>query len=266
MAKQLNIDLSFRADTSQAKAQIQELQKALGEVAKLPANSANLFDDVGLRKASEAALELEQHLSKAVNVDTGKLDLSRFSSSLKASNKDLSSYCQTLLSTGEKGRQAFLQLAKAISTADTPVTRINNKIAELGTTLKNTARWQLSSSILHGFMGAVQSAYGYAQDLNSSLNNIRIVTGQNTEQMARFAEEANKAARALSATTTDYTNASLIYYQQGLSDSEVAKRTEVTVKMANAAGVSAEKVSDQLTAVWNNFMMVLSHQNIMQML
>ena len=78
MAKQLNVDLSFKANTSQAKAQIAELHKALSDVAKLPANSAELFDDVGLRKASQAALELEQHLSKAVNVDTGKLDLSRF--------------------------------------------------------------------------------------------------------------------------------------------------------------------------------------------
>jgi hypothetical protein len=32
----------------------------------------------------------------------------------------------------------------------------------MGTTLKNTARWQISSSILHGFMGALSSAYGYA--------------------------------------------------------------------------------------------------------
>jgi TP901 family phage tail tape measure protein len=71
--------------------------------------------------------------------------------------------------------------------------------------------------------------------------------------MASFAQEANTAAKALSTTTTAYTNASLIFYQQGLSDSEVAERTEVTIKMANAAGASAEKVSEQLTAVWNNF-------------
>jgi hypothetical protein len=31
--------------------------------------------------------------------------------------------------------------------------------------------------------------------------------------MAQFAKEANAAARKLSTTTTDYTNASLIYYQ-----------------------------------------------------
>jgi hypothetical protein len=31
--------------------------------------------------------------------------------------------------------------------------------------------------MLHGFMSTVSSAYRYAQDLNQSLNNIRIVTG-----------------------------------------------------------------------------------------
>ena len=86
----------------------------------------------------------------------------------------------------------------------------------MGTVLKNTIKWQISSSAIHSFMGAVQSAYGYAQDLNESLNKIRIVTGQNIEQMERFAATANRAARALSASTLDYTDAALIYYQQGI--------------------------------------------------
>ena len=71
--------------------------------------------------------------------------------------------------------------------------------------------------------------------------------------MAQFAEQANKAAKALSTTTTDYTNASLIYFQQGLNDAEVAARTDITVKMANAVGQSTEVISEQLTAVWINF-------------
>jgi TP901 family phage tail tape measure protein len=123
----------------------------------------------------------------------------------------------------------------------------------MGTTLANTARWQLSSSILHGFIGAYQQAMGYVKDLNASLTDIRIVTGKSIEDMARFAEEANRAAKALSTTTNEYAQASLIFYQQGLNETEVAKRTEVTVKMANAAGQTAQVVSDQLTAVWNNF-------------
>jgi hypothetical protein len=49
------------------------------------------------------------------------------------------------------------------------------------------------------------------------------------------------------------TNASLIYFQQGLNMQEAQKRAEVTVKLANVTGESVETVSDQLTAVWNNF-------------
>ena len=119
--------------------------------------------------------------------------------------------------------------------------------------MKNTMRWQLTSSALHGFTGALEQAYGYAKSLDSSLNNIRIVSNKSADDMARFAEQANKAAKALSTTTTDYTDASLIYYQQGLTDQEVLNRTETTIKMANVAGTSAETASQQLTAIWNNF-------------
>jgi hypothetical protein len=39
--------------------------------------------------------------------------------------------------------------------------------------------------------------------------------------MGRFAEQANNAAKQLGTTTVDYTNAALIYAQQGLSDKEI---------------------------------------------
>lgn len=215
MAKQLNVNLAFNADVSQAKQQIADLQKTLQDIAKLPGKSENLFDDVPIRQASDAALELQQHLQAAVNVNTGNLDLSRFSTSLKASGKDLESYCSKLVTIGPQGEAAFLKLAKSISTAEAPVARVNSKLAEMGTVLKNTTKWQISSSILHGFMGSLQSAYNYAQDLNESLTNIRIVTGQSVEQMADFAKQANESAKALSTTTTAYTDAALIFYQQG---------------------------------------------------
>lgn len=119
--------------------------------------------------------------------------------------------------------------------------------------MKNTMRWQLTSSALHTFMGALSTSYGYAKDLNESLTSIQIVTQKSNESMAAFAENANKAAKALSTTTTDYTDASLIYYQQGLDDDEVLGRTNTTIKLANVAGETAQAASEQLTAIWNNF-------------
>jgi TP901 family phage tail tape measure protein len=91
------------------------------------------------------------------------------------------------------------------------------------------------------------------EDLNNSLNDIRIVTGYSADEMDAFGKAATAAAKTLSTTTTAYTKASLIYFQQGLNMQDVQKRTEVTIKMANVTGQSVETISDQLTAVWNNF-------------
>jgi hypothetical protein len=54
--------------------------------------------------------------------------------------------------------------------------------------------------------------------------------------MAKFAKRANDAAKALSTTTTSYSDAALIFYQQGLNEAEVEERTNATIKMANATG------------------------------
>jgi hypothetical protein len=39
--------------------------------------------------------------------------------------------------------------------AEMPLMRTNKLISELWSTMKNTVRWQLSSSALHGFIGAL---------------------------------------------------------------------------------------------------------------
>ena len=85
---------------------------------------------------------------------------------------------------------------------------------------------------------SVQQAWGYVKSLDTSLNNISIVTGKSADQMADFAVKANSAAQALGKTTTDYTEAALIYAQQGLSDKEIEERTAITLKTANVTGQS----------------------------
>ena len=256
MAKQLNVNLAFNADTTKAKAQMQDLQSTLDALIKGSAAGASQ-SGLGLTKdlmeAQIAATKLQTILGQSVNAKTGNLDLTRFSESLNKAGLELSTLKTQLDLLGPTGQKAFMSLASSIVSADVPLKRTNALVSELWTTMKNTARWQLSSSVLHGFMGTIQSATGYAKDLDKSLNNIRIVTGQSADEMAAFADRANKAAKALSTTTTEYTNASLIYYQQGLSDQEVQNRADITIKMAQASGQSAEIVSDQLTAIWNNF-------------
>ena len=256
MAKQLNVNLSFTADTAKAKAQMQDLQRTLDALVKgsvAGSTASQMPITKSLTEAQVAATKLQTILKQTTNAQTGNLDLTKFSESLNKANMKLPALRQQLESLGPTGQKAFMSLAQSIMAADVPLRRTSGLVSELWTTMKNTVRWQLSSSVLHGFMGTISSAVGYAQDLDESLNNIRIVTGKNTEEMARFADQANKAAKSLSTTTTAYTNAALIYYQQGDETPEVLEKTDVTTKMANVTGTSAEEVSDQLTAIWNNF-------------
>ena len=162
-------------------------------------------------------------------------------------------YRDALISLGPQGSQVFANLTTAVMQADAPLTSLTTKFKGLGTTMMNTLKWQISSSALHAFMGSISGAFNYSEKLNTSLNNIRIVTGKSADEMTVFAKQANEAAKSLSTTTTKYTDAALIYYQQGLSDDEVKRRTDVTAKMANVTGESASHVSSYMTAIWNNF-------------
>lgn len=254
-ARTVRVNLDFTATTSQAEAALSRLSTNLRNI-----SSQTNLDTGGLRlpeqlnTASVAAIKLRENLQNAINVDTGRLDLSKFNHEMEKSGMSLKQYRDALVSLGPTGRAAFMDLSKAILASETPLKQTNVLVDKLWDSLKRTAGWQLSSTAIHRFIGTIQTAYNYAQDLNKSLNNIRIVTGYGSDKMAEFAKNANKAAKQLSATTLDYTNASLIYYQQGLDDKAVQERSDVTVKMANVTGTAAQTVSDQLTAVWENFM------------
>lgn len=254
-ARTVRVNLDFTATTSQAEAALSRLNTNLRNI-----SSQTNLDTGGLRlpeqlnAASVAAIKLRENLQNAINVDTGRLDLSKFNHEMEKSGMSLKQYRDALVSLGPTGQAAFMDLSKAILASETPLKQTNVLVDKLWDSLKRTAGWQLSSTAIHSFIGAIQTAYNYAQDLNKSLNNIRIVAGYGSDKMAEFAKNANKAAKQLSATTLDYTNASLIYYQQGLDDKAVQERSDVTVKMANVTGTAAQTVSDQLTAVWENFM------------
>lgn len=250
--KILKIDLQFNANTKEAQRQMQQLQQSLSQLAtSQPMTSFSLTPQ--LKEAQRSAMDLKIALNNAMNVNTGRLNLNKFQSELNRSGKSIQQYAQQLQALGPSGVRAFQQVAQAVAQADTKMFNLSGGAKKLMDTLGNTVRWQLTSSAIHGVMSAFSDTISYAKELDTSLNNIRIVTGKSADQMARFAKEANSMAKQLSTTTTKYTDASLIYYQQGLNDKEVKERTDTTVKLANVTGETAEQVSEWMTSIWNNF-------------
>lgn len=254
MAKNINVKLTFSADTRAAQQQLAQLQQTLSNVAATPATGSGLkATSAEISAATTKALELKVALHNATNVNTGKLNFSKFNQELKKSKTSLRDYAMHLQKLGPQGVQAFNQLAASIRQSEAPVVALQGKMAALGQTMINTVKWQISSSILQGVTSAFSSTIEYAKELNKDLTNIRIVTGKTVEDVSKFAVEANKAAKALSATTSEYAKASLIYFQQGLDGSAVAERTATTLKLAKVVGESAQTTSEWMTAIWNNF-------------
>ena len=250
--REIGVNLSFTADTKEAKKELEQLQRYLADLTKKSGSTSPLGITEEISSAITKVNQLQVALQKSTT-SAGKLDLGQFHQELTKANLDAQQIANSLSSLGVEGQAAFAQLAQSVALAEVPIKRTNILLNNFAVTLKNTAKWQISSNILHGFMGSLQQAYSYAQDLDKSLNNIRIVTGQNVDQMVEFAKQANASAKALSATTTAYTDAALIFYQQGLTGDAVTERTDAVIKMSNVTGDSVEEVSSYMTAIWNNF-------------
>jgi TP901 family phage tail tape measure protein len=136
---------------------------------------------------------------------------------------------------------------------EAPTRRASALFSNLFESIKSTARWQISSSILQGFTSSIREAFSYAQNLNKAMNDIKIVSDMSTSDLERFARVANANAKKLSTTTKEYANASLIFFQQGLSEEEVTRRTDAVIKMSHVTGDAVSDVSSYMTAIWNNF-------------
>lgn len=197
--------------------------------------------------------KLEKAFEAAYNPKLGTYELNKFNASLKESGTSAQQAFAVVAAHGQKGQAALLDMTTNMLAVDRAAKQVNDTMKKLGDTMMNTLRWTITSTAINTVTGAIQQAYHYALDLDQSLNDIRIVTGKSADDMNKFAREANKAAKALGASTTDYTEASLIYYQQGLSDKDVKARTDTTIKTAAVTGQSASAVSEQLTAVWNGY-------------
>lgn len=250
MANQIRFNVGYTVD----KTGLSEVQAALRQVqneAQKASLSGNLTPE--LKEASKAAKELEKILNQSWNGKIGQLDLSKVNNGLRTAGLNVKDVQQSLSKAGVAGAEAFNKISSTILSTNLQLKNSNKLLDNMATTMANTVKWGVASSIMNSMTGSIQQAWGYTKSLDSSLNDIMIVTGKSADEMDRFAVQANKAAKELAAGTTDYTNAALIYYQQGLSDQEVAARAEVTLKAANVTGQDTAEVSEQLTAVWNGY-------------
>ena len=126
MPKQINVKLGFEADTSQAKKQIQDLQKSLDNLLTSSTKNSTFkeFKDDVL-EAQQSVFKLQGVLNNSLNADTGRLDLSKFNAQLDAADMSIGTLAADMRKLGPDGERAFLNLANSIVTAQKPMMETN---------------------------------------------------------------------------------------------------------------------------------------------
>lgn len=251
--------ISFAVDYKVDTTSLQDARKSLQELQKMSLetfnsignnrNAANPARELSLLKRD--ALELEQALARSFNADLGVTNVQRLRNEL--SHLPMREIGERFAMAGAAGQNAFNTVAGQALSLNNTLKQTGPILTKIQQTLTNALSWNLVTGAFNQITKSISQAWGYSKNLDNSLNNIRIVTRQSAEEMERFAQTAQRTAKGLGQGTVDYTDAALIYYQQGLSDEEVAKKTETTLKTANVTGKSAADVSKLLTAVWNGY-------------
>ena len=250
----IGIEVGYSVDKSGLQEVLGTLQTVIS-LSKKQLNTKDLTDE--MRKAAEltkqTAQEMQGILNASWNPKLNQLDLSKVNKEIKNTYGSMKELQDRFAGMGTIGAQGYSAIAREILNTNLQLKQANKLLDEMAVSMGNTIKWGFTSSIFNTFTNSIQKAWDFSKGLDSSLNDIRIVTGKSADEMARFAKTANTAATRLGASTRDFTDAALIYYQQGLSDSEAQARAEITLKAANVTGQSADEVSEQLTAVWNGY-------------
>ena len=256
MANQIRYQVGFdvqQNNLNQLKASLQDLQKLkISDIMKINETDAASATSA-LNKIKDEAGKVEDALKQAFNTKLNTVNIETFNQSLKQSGTSIEQVYQAFRAAGSTGEAAFRSLSSSVLSTNIQLKETHSILDKMATTLANTVKWNAASAAVNELTRSIEQAWGYVKSLDTSLNDIRIVTGKSADEMANFAVRANNAAKELGKTTTDYTNAALIYAQQGLNDKEIEERAKITLKAANVTGQSTADVSEQLTAVWNGY-------------
>lgn len=203
--------------------------------------------------AVKQAQILERALSKATT-DRG-VSFRALNSELQKAGTTASEMVATLAQAGPAFAGSLDSFLGAFATADRNLIGISKKIKEMQRVMTQSIKFTAAAQIQQFVASQVQEAISWVKELNSELNTIAIVSGKSAEAMNKVYESVIRNAKQLRVAADDYAYAAQIFYQQGLGDEEVERRSQITIKAAQAAGQSTQEMSQQLTAVWNTYNM-----------
>lgn len=234
--------------------QLNKVQQILTSNSK---TSGGLYNSSMLAADKKRITELQTALSKSYNSKLGVLNTKQFTNSISS----LSQLAATFNRAGAAGQAAFSNLATKMSTIQIATKEVSSSWEKLQTTMANTARWGVTSAIFQGVTSSIMDAVSYVKELDESLTQITMVSGESRDNMKDFAEYANKAAASLGSSTTDYTNAVKVFVQEGFTLNESKEQATQATILGNVSEQDTSTTADEITAYRNAFGLSIEDMN-----
>ncbi len=126
-----------------------------------------------------------------------------------------------------------------------------NFVEMLTLSAKKIAIWGIATTAVYGGLRELKLGISYIYDLDNSLNEIRIVTGNTQAEVERLAVSYNKLAKEMSVSTRDLVGVSADLYRQGLNDTQVEERMKGIVQYAKISSISLNDSNRIITSTAN---------------
>ena len=242
--------LQYNIDTKLDATGVQKLQS---ELTVVETKLRNLTLTNSFEKEIAAVQELKTLLNTSFNSKLGVLDLTKLHNQLRTSKALVNDLNSAFSRAGSSGAIAANNIVTRLYKMDNGLRSVSKTTDKIMNTIGNTFRWGVIASAFATIMNSVHDAAKYTSDLDKSLTNIMMVSGMSRDNMNEFAKQANEVAKRLGATTTQMTEATKVFIQQGMSLPESMEMGEYAVHLANISEQDSSVTSDELTALKNAF-------------
>lgn len=229
---------------------LKENNKLLEEKRRIEAELNDLKAETG--KATAAALDEEISKTKELIAENKNTVLTtedyekllEVINQLIGSTEELSNESEDL---GERSGQSYSEMKDAAIQAEEHTKRLSQTLREI------TGFGIGMNDLIRMFKSLTREAFNFYKSLDQALTDITIVSNLSRSQVQALTSDFIELSRQTGMAIDDIAQASVIFFQQGLSTNEVMEMTEVTAQFAKVAGSTVEKAADQLTAAINGY-------------
>ena len=239
-----------KEELKEINARLKENNALLEEKKRIEAELNKLKIETG--KATAAALDEEISQTKELITETRNStllteDYEKLTNNLNGVIDATGQLTQDHEDLGEKAGDTYIIMKEAAEQAEAHSKKLSQTLREI------TGFGIGINDLIRGLKQLTREAFEFYKSLDKALTDITIVSNLTRSQVQALTSDFISLSRQTGMAIDDIAQASVIFFQQGLSTKEVMEMTEVTAQFAKVAGSTVEKAADQLTAAINGY-------------